>query len=93
MYTHVSHVFDFDFQQALVSVLLRMVIMVNVLWKVMFVHMFVCFGESNSTGSCLYSSLHGDHGECVVEGVVCTCVLMFGWLNINRLLFVFFSAW
>ena len=93
MYTHVSHVFDFDFQQALVSVLLRMVIMVTVLWKVMFVHVFVCFGESNSTGSSLCSSLHGDHGVCVVEGGVCTCVLMFWWLNIKRLLFVFFSAW
>ena len=77
MYTNVSHIFDSDFQQSLVSVLLCMVIMVSVLLKVMFVHVFSCLGDSKSTGSCLCSSLHGDHGDCVVEGGVCTCVLMF----------------
>ena len=78
MYTNVSHVFDVDFQQALVSVLLCMVIMVCVLLKVVFVHVFSCTGGSTSTGSCLCSSPHGDHGACFDEGGVCACVRMFG---------------
>jgi hypothetical protein len=56
----------------------------------MFVHVSVCLGGSKSTGSCLCSSLHGDHGECFVEVVFvhvfvclgdskCECADCDGW--------------
>ena len=51
--------------------------MVTVLLKVVFVHVFSCLSDSKSTGSCLCSSPHGDHGECFVEGGVCACVRVF----------------
>ena len=53
-------------------------------------HVSVCLGGSKSTGSCLCSSLHGDHGECFVEVVFvhvfvclgdskCECADCDGW--------------